>query len=174
MIPDLSIRAGGSGCASGDALRGAETVAPNRGGRSGGAAREFAPVGCEFWISSRHAQRIEAVSNRIAAIVCSRSRTRLRSAHSLGRHPAGGAGVPLAGRAGSVQQHVRVKERQRGYDEATFIESFVILNAAGGECLEDFERLREDAGLAELIGHEMPSPEAAWNFLRAFHEEKKI
>lgn len=90
-------------------------------------------------------------------------------------------GIPLVVQAfrslgvpGSVQQHVRVKERQRGYDEATFIESFVILNAAGGECLEDFERLREDAGLAELIGHEMPSPEAAWNFLRAFHEEKKI
>ena len=34
--------------------------------------------------------------------------------------------------------------------------------------------MREDAGVAELIGHEMPSPEAAWNFLHAFHEEKKI
>src|SRR5579875_3506178 len=67
--PDLSLSAGRSGCASGAALRGASTVAPNRGGRSGGAARECAPVGCEFWISPRHAQRIEAVSNRIAAIV---------------------------------------------------------------------------------------------------------
>jgi hypothetical protein len=27
------------------------------------------------------------------------------------------------------------------------VESFVILNAAGGECLEDFGRLREDGGL---------------------------
>src|SRR3989442_15858017 len=44
--------------------------------------------------------------------------------------------------------HLVVKERQRGYDEATFVESFVILNAAGGECLDDFERLRADPGLA--------------------------
>jgi len=36
-----------------------------------------------------------------------------------------------------------------GYDEATFVESFVILNAAGGECLDDFERLRADPGLGE-------------------------
>ena len=45
------------------------------------------------------------------------------------------------------------------HDEATFVESFVILNAVGGECLEDFEQLRADAGLVELIGHEIPSPE---------------
>ena len=49
-------------------------------------------------------------------------------------------GIPLVvqafrslGLPGSVKQHVQVKERQRGYDEATFIESFVILNAARGE-----------------------------------------
>ena len=40
---------------------------------------------------------------------------------------------------------------ERGYDEATFVESFVILNAVGGECLEDFDQLRADAGLAELV-----------------------
>src|SRR5437867_1325679 len=90
-------------------------------------------------------------------------------------------GLPLVvqafrslGLPGSVKQHVVVKERQRGYDEATFVESFVLLNAAGGECLDDFERLRADPGLGELIGHEVPSPEAARKFLYAFHEEEKI
>src|SRR5881409_4069861 len=78
------------------------------------------------------------------------------------------------GLAGSVREHVHVKQRQRGYDEATFVESFVLLNAAGGECLDDFERLRADPGLGELIGHEVPSPEAARKFLYAFHEEEKI
>lgn len=78
-------------------------------------------------------------------------------------------GVPA-----SVKHHVRVKERERGYDEASFVESFVILNAAGGECLEDFDRLREDGGLKELIGHEIPSPEAARHFLYQFHDETKI
>jgi hypothetical protein len=73
-----------------------------------------------------------------------------------------------------VQPNVRVKQRQRGYDEATMVESFLILNAVGGECLEDFDRLREDAGVAPMIGHEIPSPEAARKFLYQFHEEERI
>jgi Transposase DDE domain group 1 len=90
-------------------------------------------------------------------------------------------GIPLVvqafrslGLPGSVKQHVVVKERQRGYDEATFVESFVLLNAAGGECLDDFEHLRADPGLSEMIGHEIPSSEAARRFLYAFHEQEKI
>lgn len=90
-------------------------------------------------------------------------------------------GVPLLVRAfrsldlpRSVERNVRVKQRQRGYDEATLVESFLILNAVGGECLEDFDRLREDAGLAELLGHEIPSPEAARKFLYQFHEDERI
>src|SRR5208283_5886898 len=90
-------------------------------------------------------------------------------------------GIPLLvqafrslGLPASVQRHVHVKERERGYDEATLVESFVVLNAAGGECLDDFTRLREDPGLAELIGHPIPSPEAARHFLYQFHEEKNI
>ena len=74
----------------------------------------------------------------------------------------------------SVQRNVRVKERQRGYDESTFVESFVLLNAAGGEYLEDFDRLRNDPALAEMIGHEIPSPEAARKFLYGFHDDEKI
>src|SRR5450756_2030076 len=74
----------------------------------------------------------------------------------------------------SVKEHVRIKQRERGYDEPTLVESFVLLNGAGGECLEDFEQLRKDAGLAELIGHEFPSPEAARQFLYAFHDEREI
>ena len=90
-------------------------------------------------------------------------------------------GIPLVvqafrslGLPRSIQEHVRVKQRQRGYDDATFVESFVILNAAGGECVEDFERLRQDPGLAEMIGHAVPSPRAALEFLQAFHQEEKI
>jgi len=90
-------------------------------------------------------------------------------------------GVPLVvqtfrslGLPASVRQHVRVKERQRGYEEAEMVESFVILNAVGGECFDDFQRLREDPGLSEMIGHGIPSPEAARKFLYQFHEEEKI
>jgi hypothetical protein len=73
-----------------------------------------------------------------------------------------------------VGENVRIKERQRGYDEATLVESFVILNAVGGECVDDFSHLREDAGLSEMVGHAMPSPSVARKFLNGFHEEAKI
>jgi DDE family transposase len=90
-------------------------------------------------------------------------------------------GVPLLVRAwrslgvsASIGRQVRVKERQRGYDEGTMLESLMVLNAVGGECLEDLERLREDEGLAELLGHGIPSPEAARKFLYQFHSAEKI
>jgi hypothetical protein len=50
----------------------------------------------------------------------------------------------------------------------------VILPAAGGECLEDFKRLRGDPGLAEMIRHALPSPAAALQFWYAFHADEKI
>lgn len=74
----------------------------------------------------------------------------------------------------SANRNLALKQRQRGLDEASYVESFVILNAAGGDCLEDFEHLRTDSGLAELIGHDMPSAEAARKFLYQFHEDDKI
>jgi hypothetical protein len=92
----------------------------------------------------------------------------------------GYGGIPLVvqtfrslGLSEAIQQQVHIKERDRGFDEATFVESFVILNAVGGDCLEDFEQLRADPGLVELIGHGIPSPEAARKFLYAFHDEEK-
>jgi hypothetical protein len=80
-----------------------------------------------------------------------------------------GFGLP-----GSIKRHVHTKQRQRGYDEGTLVESFLILNAAGGDCIDDFDSLREDDGLAELIGHELPSSTAARNFLYQFHDEGAI
>jgi hypothetical protein len=51
-------------------------------------------------------------------------------------------GVPLLVRAarsldvpGSVQRHLQVKQRQRGFDEASYVESFLVLNAVGGSVI---------------------------------------
>lgn len=86
-------------------------------------------------------------------------------------------GVPLLARAarslnvpGSVERHLHIKQRDRGFDEATYIESFVVLNGVGGDCLEDLDLLREDGGLAELLGHGIPSAEAGRKFLNQFHD----
>lgn len=90
-------------------------------------------------------------------------------------------GVPLFVRTarsldvpGSVKRNLALKQRDRGFDEATYIESFLVLNAVGGDCLDDFACLREDRGLAEMLGHEAPSPEAARKFLYQFHDPEKI
>lgn len=72
---------------------------------------------------------------------------------------------------GSSQRNVEVKQRQRGYSEAEYVESLIVLHALGGDCVDDLERLREDAGLPELLGYEVPSPEAARKFLNQFHDE---
>jgi len=91
------------------------------------------------------------------------------------------AGIPLFVQAarsldvpGRAKRHLRIKQRDRGLDEAGYVESFLVLNALGGDCLEDFERLREDEGLAEMLGHSIPSGAAARKFLYEFHDESKL
>jgi len=89
-------------------------------------------------------------------------------------------GLPLVmetcealGLARLVKEHVRIKQRQRGYSESVYVQSVIALIAAGGDCLEDIERLRSDAGLKLLVG-EMPSAEAVRFFLYGFHDEKLL
>ena len=78
------------------------------------------------------------------------------------------------GLAVSVQRHLELKQRRQGLDEASSLESFLALNAVGGECLEDFDVLREEAGMAAMPGYEPPSPAAARKFLCPFHGQEKI
>lgn len=75
---------------------------------------------------------------------------------------------------GSARRNLQLKQRQRGYDEGAYVESFVMLHALGGGCVDDFERLREDPGIGELLGYEVPSPEAARKSLNRFHDEALI
>jgi len=63
-------------------------------------------------------------------------------------------GLPLVvetcealGFGGLVKQQVRIKQRNRGYMESKYVESVIALMVAGGDCLEDIERLSSDAGL---------------------------
>ncbi len=90
-------------------------------------------------------------------------------------------GLPLFLRAvrsldvpGSVKRHLRLKQRERGLDEAAYVESFLTLNAVGGDCLEDFDQLREAEDVTQMAGYQMPSAEGARKFLYRFHEERLI
>jgi hypothetical protein len=90
------------------------------------------------------------------------------------------SGLPLVmetcealGLAGLVKRYVRIKQRNRGYPESKYVESVIALMAAGGDCLEDIERLRSDGGLKLLVG-ELPSAEAVRFFLYGFHDERLL
>jgi hypothetical protein len=50
-------------------------------------------------------------------------------------------------------------------------ESFVLLSALGGECIEDMEKLREDKGLEAMLGYQIPAAETARQWLDKFHDE---
>jgi len=93
----------------------------------------------------------------------------------------GRAGLPLVvegcrGYGGDelVRTFLKVKKRERGYNEVEFVEGFLLLQGAGGEHLEDFAVLGEDGGLCRLLDRKLPSPDAARDFLLKFHDEKLI
>ncbi len=51
-------------------------------------------------------------------------------------------------------------------------ESFVLLSALGGECVEDMEKLRQDKGLETMLGYQIPAAETARQWLHKFHDEE--
>jgi len=63
------------------------------------------------------------------------------------------------------------KKSPKGLRQGQMVESFVLLSALGGECLEDMERLRQDRGLAALLEYTPPAPETARPWLDRFHDE---
>lgn len=52
------------------------------------------------------------------------------------------------------------------------VESFVLLTALGGDCIEDMERLRQDEGLEAMLGYRPPAPETARQWLDKFHDQE--
>ncbi|MDZ4843027.1 MAG: transposase [Hyphomicrobium aestuarii] len=88
------------------------------------------------------------------------------------------AGIPslievyrLSGTAAVVADKIKFKTRKRGLSASEMVESFLALWAAGGERTEDFDHLREDKALCELLGHDLPAAQTARDFLSQFHED---
>ena len=86
-------------------------------------------------------------------------------------------GVPLlieafrtSGAAAVLDEQVSIKRRKRGLTPSQLVEGLFSLWAAGGERCDDLAQLREDAALALLLGHGLPAPQTARDFLDAFDE----
>lgn len=63
------------------------------------------------------------------------------------------------------------KKSTKGLKQGQTVESFVLLSALGGECVDDMQHLRTDAGLQGILGYQPPAPETARQWLDGFHDE---
>jgi hypothetical protein len=73
----------------------------------------------------------------------------------------------------SIRKHLCMFQRSGKYEEADYVESFISVFAAGGDCVDDFEKLRADKGLKKL-GLRVPSAESVRWFLNVFHEDEPL
>jgi len=67
--------------------------------------------------------------------------------------------------------HLQLKQRQRGFDEAQYLEAIVLLQTAGGDCPEDMQLLGNDPCLERGLGFPLPKVSAVRSFLERFHDE---
>lgn len=111
------------------------------------------------------------------------------------------AGLPVyldlakvIGLSKSIEKHLEIRKDTQGWSDAQMILSLVLLNLAGGDCVEDLKILEADEGFcrilrrAEMYGlrrkvrraigrrwrkekkRSVPSPSAAFRYLASFHD----
>jgi len=64
-------------------------------------------------------------------------------------------------------------EQSGGFTAWEIAESFVLMLADGGECVEDLGVLRGDRALVKLLGHEVASAPVGKKFLYRFHDDAR-
>jgi hypothetical protein len=70
---------------------------------------------------------------------------------------------------GTLDEHIRVKERERGYPESEHILALAANAFIGGDFVDDLEALREDVAIQRAIGRkDLPDPTTAADFCRRF------
>jgi hypothetical protein len=83
--------------------------------------------------------------------------------------------IELGRKCGVMETAKRVlppKNLPKGLTEDEMVESFVVLSALGGECIDDMEQLRQDKGLPVILGYTPPASETARQWLDKFHDEE--
>lgn len=76
-----------------------------------------------------------------------------------------------AGVEAATEQALAKKKSPKGLRQGQMVESFVLLSALGGDCIDDMERLRGDKGLEAMLGYQPPAPETARQWLDKFHDD---
>ena len=70
-----------------------------------------------------------------------------------------------------IAAQLKLRKRQRGYDEGQMIESLILLQTVGGDGPEDIRLLSSDPCLERGLGYRPPKVTAVREFLELFHDE---
>ncbi len=92
-------------------------------------------------------------------------------------HAGVGLLIELGRRSGvmaAAERHLPKRKSSKGLGQGQWVESFVLLSALGGECLDDFDGLRRDYGLAALLGYHLPAASTARQWLDRFHRAEVL
>jgi hypothetical protein len=71
---------------------------------------------------------------------------------------------------GLIQANVSIKQRQRGLEEAPYVESIILSAVAVGEGYSDLAVLAADPLLEKGLGYAPAQPDAARKVIEAFHD----
>lgn len=99
----------------------------------------------------------------------------------------------IMGLSKSISDHIRARENTQGWTDSQVILSLILLNLAGGDCVDDLNILEADEGFCRILRRveldglsrrerraqerrwrkekrrTVPSPTAAFRYLGAFH-----
>jgi hypothetical protein len=102
------------------------------------------------------------VAGRTRAVGCGG----IGAIHLLARH----VGLPQA-----IDRHVRLFKRHLPYHESDHVLNLAYNVLAGGTCIEDLERLRNDEAYLDALGaSRVPDPTTAGDFCRRFEDEAQV
>src|SRR3990172_422486 len=85
--------------------------------------------------------------------------------------------IELGRRSGvmaAAERHLPAKRSAKGLGQGQVVESFVLLSALGADCVDDFDHLRRDDGLAALVGYHLPAASTARQWLDQFHDAELL
>lgn len=70
-----------------------------------------------------------------------------------------------------IAAQLKLRKRQRGYNEGQMSESLILLQTVGGDCPEDIRLISNDPCLERGLGYQPPKVTAVREFLELFHDE---